>query len=382
MIAGLIRAQLIAPLEGIENKDWFVVNYVDRDTSSGDSTDYHCGNLTYDGHWGTDFVLRDFRQMDDSVYAVAAASGRVYFTHDGDFDRSKQADTGGYGNFVSIDHGDSLFTLYAHLRKNSLLVQVGDSVTQGQRIALVGSSGKSLHPHVHFEVYKDGWIVDPFGLQCDGFPSVESMFNVAPVYHNELQYISSSVAPDTLHLDDLREDPRQTHITSGDSYITYWVHGLSIDSGDVTRADWYEPSGTLWHSDSFTFDVGYRYWWYYTYIYGPVIQKNIPFGSWHVKSYVNGNLFDSVSFTIGELGVEDGRKVELLLSPNPARDYLLVPTPLKDVKIFDILGKQVQTRIAMADALRIEWDQLRAGVYYLSGKNEAGKELILKFMVE
>ena len=55
-----------------------------------------------------------------------------------------------YGNFVTVDHGDGLVTLYAHCSK--LLVEAGDSVKQGDVIALVGSTGRSTGPHLHLEV--------------------------------------------------------------------------------------------------------------------------------------------------------------------------------------------------------------------------------------
>lgn len=66
---------------------------------------------------------------------------------------------GGYGNMVQINHGGGYVTRYGHSEK--LLVKVGDVVKKGQVIALMGSTGRSTGPHVHFEVFKNGRRVDP-----------------------------------------------------------------------------------------------------------------------------------------------------------------------------------------------------------------------------
>jgi murein DD-endopeptidase MepM/ murein hydrolase activator NlpD len=65
----------------------------------------------------------------------------------------------GYGNLVEIDHGNGLRTRYGH--NASLNVKVGDVVTKGQTIALLGSTGRSTGPHVHYEVLKNGRQIDP-----------------------------------------------------------------------------------------------------------------------------------------------------------------------------------------------------------------------------
>jgi len=65
----------------------------------------------------------------------------------------------GYGLMVEVNHGNGYTTRYAHSEK--LFVEVGDVVNKGQSIALVGSTGRSTGPHVHFEVYKNGRVVDP-----------------------------------------------------------------------------------------------------------------------------------------------------------------------------------------------------------------------------
>ena len=60
---------------------------------------------------------------------------------------------------VELDHGEGYVTRYAHNLENR--VEVGDLVKKGQVVALMGSSGRSTGPHVHFEVYKNGRSVDP-----------------------------------------------------------------------------------------------------------------------------------------------------------------------------------------------------------------------------
>jgi len=66
---------------------------------------------------------------------------------------------GAYGRTVVIDHGDGLTTLYGHASR--LLVKTGDIVLPQQPIALVGSTGRSSGPHLHFEVIREGVRVDP-----------------------------------------------------------------------------------------------------------------------------------------------------------------------------------------------------------------------------
>ena len=64
------------------------------------------------------------------------------------------------GNYVMIDHGDSLYTIYMHA--SALYVKKGDLVARGEKIAAVGSTGRSTGPHLHFTVRKGGAYVSPW----------------------------------------------------------------------------------------------------------------------------------------------------------------------------------------------------------------------------
>ncbi|MBI2645262.1 peptidoglycan DD-metalloendopeptidase family protein [Candidatus Uhrbacteria bacterium] len=68
----------------------------------------------------------------------------------------------GYGNTIIVDHGDGKKTRYAHASK--LFVYVGESVSRGEVIAKVGSTGRSTGPHLHFEVYAGKSRINPFSL--------------------------------------------------------------------------------------------------------------------------------------------------------------------------------------------------------------------------
>lgn len=84
---------------------------------------------------------------------VAPATGVVIAAE------SDPASLGDYGVVLTIDHGQGVETLYAHL--GNILVKVGDQVEVGQPIATVGMSGKTTGPHLHFEVRQQGQLIDP-----------------------------------------------------------------------------------------------------------------------------------------------------------------------------------------------------------------------------
>jgi murein DD-endopeptidase MepM/ murein hydrolase activator NlpD len=89
---------------------------------------------------------------------LAAPTGTpVYATADGVIGRADWYSS--YGLYISIDHGASMETRYAHLSR--LAVAAGDYVKKGELIGYVGSTGRSTGPHLHYEVRVDGVAVNP-----------------------------------------------------------------------------------------------------------------------------------------------------------------------------------------------------------------------------
>jgi|GEM_PF-1635679 len=128
----------------------------------------------YDKHEGTDYMLLGGQLAMDqgSARVVAAAAGRVVEVVDGKYDRCKldltTLDVTCHGhdveaNKVVIEHANGVQTRYLHLKKWSIQVEVGDSVKCGQVIGLVGSSGHSTAPHLHFDILdREGNFRDPY----------------------------------------------------------------------------------------------------------------------------------------------------------------------------------------------------------------------------
>lgn len=90
---------------------------------------------------------------------IAAPNGSpILAAYDGEVVAA--AYSGSMGNYVMIDHGDSLYTVYMHA--SALYVSKGDLVAKGEQIAAVGSTGRSTGPHLHFSVRKNGGYVSPW----------------------------------------------------------------------------------------------------------------------------------------------------------------------------------------------------------------------------
>lgn len=212
------------PVGGERGRDWVIHNYVDVEPGPG-ARDYRGGSRAIAGHEGTDINTPNFRWMDrDLPPVLAAADGRVSDLHDGEFDRNVGSG-GGAWNFVEVTHGDGSRTIYGHLKKGSVAVSLDDPVTTGQQLGVVGSSGTSRRPHLHFEVRSaDGQVLDPF---------LEGMWVDPPSYDLPLTVMDFSVHAGEVDLQRHLLDPPP----NADSIAVSEILGIGVSLAGGTSGD-------------------------------------------------------------------------------------------------------------------------------------------------
>jgi len=110
------------------------------------------------------------RKMHEGMDFTAPTGTPIYATGDGVV---KNADNSlsGYGNHIEITHGFGYLTLYGHLSKYK--VRAGQRVKRGDVIGFVGSTGRSEAPHLHYEVHKDGKVVNPINFYYGNISAAE-----------------------------------------------------------------------------------------------------------------------------------------------------------------------------------------------------------------
>ena len=121
------------------------------------SDDITTGYYAYSGHTGVDFA-RNYKGAVEGEPVMAAKDGVVIES------RAIKNSSGNYisyGECIKIKHYDGTMTVYAHMQPGSRRVDVGESVSQGEQIGNVGTTGNSTGPHLHFEIYIGGSRVNP-----------------------------------------------------------------------------------------------------------------------------------------------------------------------------------------------------------------------------
>jgi hypothetical protein len=242
------------------------MNYVDLDFTAG-ILDF-MGNTglaaqTYDGHRGIDINVPSFRAMDNNVPVFAAADGIVTEVYAASFDRNLGGDIASCSkdtaNHVTLVHDNGFTTIYAHLKKNSVVVSVGQKVSAGDILGVVGSSGCSTAPHLHLET------IDCHGTLIE--PMKEGMFADPPIY--------TPLAPTTIMdtyfhqpvfqtIDQLRDPAPEPNSVKMNQDFSIGFALSHVKSGDNVHISIYNPGGGL---EGLAFDAtastpyALSYWW-------------------------------------------------------------------------------------------------------------------------
>ncbi|MBS1616595.1 MAG: M23 family metallopeptidase [Bacteroidetes bacterium] len=368
--------RFVSPIEGSYGHDWKIINYVDwaADTFFKDN---HCLSKSYDGHQGTDFCIRNFRKMDSGVNVYAADAGRVIFVRDGLFDRNKVSVVSrGLGNYVGIRQSGKLFTYYGHLRKNSIVVQVGDSVSAGQKLGQVGSSGNSSDPHLHFELWYDSsYYIDPFTGPCG---NSHSYWLNEPSFDSSFGVWTSGMCPYSTSLDTLREEPlRRDSFYLWDPAISYWAELTGIRKEDSISIEWYTPSHTLWGSFGRREN---RDWWLYYFWSELSPSVSMPEGTWQVRLIRNGNLVLQRSFFYfqSQAAIAQSEIHKWAAVHNGRQLCLKGLEPGDQWYLQDVWGKLLYQGIAEGSPVQCIESLLSNGIYFIQVRSRSGARSVEK----
>lgn len=259
-----------------------IVHYVDHDPGP-QIRDFACGTTTYDGHRGTDFSIPDEATMLDGVSVRSIADGTVVALREGvediDSGRISKDSLEGIecGNGILIDHDDGWQSQYCHLRRGWVAVKNGDRVSRGQVIARIGMSGQATFPHLHFNLRKDGQLVDPFsgtamGSSNQGDCSVDnaalwSQNARAQLNYKEITLYGHGFSMARPNASDLKRGyGKDMELPNTSPGLYFWAYLIGANDGDVIRMSLQTPSGKGGHRDfaiDLPNDAGPRAKWFF-----------------------------------------------------------------------------------------------------------------------
>lgn len=292
--------------------------FVDLDAAFPDALlDWNCGVRTYDlasgyNHPGTDFFLWPFGwslMFDESIEVVAAAPGTILYEEDDNFDGSCSWGDAMW-NAVYVLHDDGSVAWYGHLKRGSATPRaIGERVERGERLGLVGSSGSSTSPHLHFEVHDaEGFVVDPFAGACR---AGESLWVDQPAYYDSaLNRVSTHDDVPALEACNEREQSHERDaFRAGETiyFATFYRDQLAgqISTHSVRRPDG-EIHSTWVHAGTEAHATASYWYWYMS------LPDDAPRGTWHYEVSFLGQQ-QSHAFQVPEPGTLASDGLALLL---------------------------------------------------------------------
>lgn len=342
------------PQAGILWQDLFIGNFADMDASGG-VLDWDCSNYTYDGHRGHDAGIGSFKRQAIGVPVFAALDGVVVDAHDGEPDMNTTW-ANQPANYVVLDHGNTHYTLYWHLKRGSVAVSVNQLVKAGTQLGLTASSGHSTGPHLHFESHYQGTWYEPNAGPCR--PGASNWVSQTPirrgVYIRDFVLSPSGFAGSAgLPFD---EAVRTGTFLSGQRLVYFRVDMGEVPAASTYRVRFVRPDGTTSldypgaFNNSSTTRGGY-YWFSFNWNLSPT-------GVWRVLFDVNGVTKVDAPFKVVATEAEITNR-----PPNPVGKVTFDPaTPTADDAVFCRVQTSLVTEDPDYDLVRYRYQWSRNGV--------------------
>ncbi len=352
---------------------YYIGNYLDQDATSPGIKDWNCGSVTYDGHQGTDICTYPypFDKMDNNqVEIIAAASGTIINRVDGNFDKNCDWSNGN-ANYITIQHADGSVAMYWHMKMNSLTTkQIGQTVVAGEYLGIVGSSGASSAPHLHFEVLSGitiNTLNDAYSGPCNTL-NANSWWAVQKPY-TEPAIIQASVHPvlAILPVCPATETPNEDSCFTGGASAKFYIFMRNETIGLVQSMRIVNPNGTTFsswtHTSTSNYFASYRIFTQTlptttgTYTYEAIYNGIICTKSFKINCNSSGILENNIALTIS-------------VSPNPfcsstilQSDKILKGATLKIFNLYGQLVKQINN--ISGQTVTLHRENLPCGLYYL-----------------
>ena len=230
--------------------------------------DYQCGTRTYDTHRGTDIYSWPFgwlKMDNDQVQVVAAAPGTIVFRADGNYDRSCGVSSAPW-NGLSVRHADGTVAWYGHLKSGSVTSKaVGATVAAGEYLGVVGSSGSSTGPHLHFELRDaTGAVSDPYAGACNAPGSGATWLAQPPYRDSAINALTTGALPPSFATCPAPGSPNAQSAFAPGSTIYFAAYYRDQMAGQVSTYSIRRPDGSIYaswsHTSASTLNSSYYFW--------------------------------------------------------------------------------------------------------------------------
>lgn len=341
--------------DGINSPGFYSISaYVDHDTAAPNHLlDYNCGIQTYDldngyNHGGTDYFSWPFNwyNMDhDYIEIIAAAPGTIIYKQDGNYDRNCDAVSATW-NAIYIEHADGSIAWYGHLKDGSITSKsIGEQVVTGEYLGIMGSSGRSSGPHLHYEIYDSSGVnIDPYEGMCNNTISASWWNSQEPYQYSELIKLATHDKLPVFPPCPGQETPNYSDYFLKNDTVFIICYFKNSFPGDTVNYHVYRPNASLWSEWTWVsewpyYSASYLYYWI-------KLGDSELSGNWKVTVDYKGESFDHY-FYLGNSNIEDGKYPTASLFPNPAKDYVSVQLPGNAEKISDVTLRDVTGRVLL-----------------------------------